>query len=392
MGITKQTIFIRLTFTFFFFIFLSFSLKGQISNCKYTTNEFPFRLDENAGWSAGLYDPAQIGGAQTITQIQFRLQTPSYSFWDPYTFNDVQVFVRETDVANYNQPGQNTYPGTSGFTKVFDGSFNFTGGGIHTFSFGTGSGSSSQFNYSGTKNLELLIICKNINGDMYYDHNPAFSRTDPRTDDVRPGKVGDGSNWTDAQTHYALQHHTLAISTGKSAIYDPCNVYPLPVELLGFTAIPSFGKVKLDWSTASETNNDYFTLYRSTDGYAWEEIKQVPGAGNSNIQNDYHYYDRKVLSSEITYYKLRQTDYDGQYEEFGPITVRQDFDEVIIYPNPAKDEITIYSKETFQVYSPTGELISLMPLKDGTFNTSNLSPGIYILYFANGITKKFIKE
>lgn len=88
----------------------------------------------------------------------------------------------------------------------------------------------------------------------------------------------------------------------------------LPVELLYFTASSVQCSVELSWATASELNNDYFTLYRSTDFTNWEVVTKISGNGTSN-QRHYYTYEDKASGDGIVYYKLVQRDYDGQEEQ-----------------------------------------------------------------------------
>ena len=67
-------------------------------------------------------------------------------------------------------------------------------------------------------------------------------------------------------------------------------------------------------------NNDYFTILKSYDGYEWEELKRVEGAGNSNSKLFYRTEDDNPKKG-VQYYKLRQTDYDGNWEEFDIVSV-----------------------------------------------------------------------
>jgi len=94
----------------------------------------------------------------------------------------------------------------------------------------------------------------------------------------------------------------------------------LPIELLTFTGSMFNDKVLLEWSTATEYNNDYFFIERSTDGYVWTKITEVDAAGNSTITLNYLTFDEDPRVG-INYYRLTQVDYDGQYETFTPIAV-----------------------------------------------------------------------
>ena len=97
----------------------------------------------------------------------------------------------------------------------------------------------------------------------------------------------------------------------------------LPITLASFkaTLLNDIEKrVIIDWSTHSESNNDYFTIYKSYDGYVWFELSKVQGAGNSNTILNYSTIDNNPKEGH-QYYKLRQTDYDGNWEEFDIVSV-----------------------------------------------------------------------
>ena len=85
---------------------------------------------------------------------------------------------------------------------------------------------------------------------------------------------------------------------------------PLPITLVSFTARAEGSIVRLDWTTASERNNDFFTIERSADGIEFQPILNVDGAGDSYITRHYTDHDRRPLQG-INYYRLRQTDLDG---------------------------------------------------------------------------------
>ena len=94
---------------------------------------------------------------------------------------------------------------------------------------------------------------------------------------------------------------------------------PLPITLTRFYAnCQGNDRVELTWVTASEINNDFFTMERSEDGIIWEAFDVIQGAGNSSSQLTYKSTDYNPFSG-ITYYRLTQTDFDGMSETFDPI-------------------------------------------------------------------------
>ncbi|MEM6347713.1 MAG: T9SS type A sorting domain-containing protein [Bacteroidota bacterium] len=111
----------------------------------------------------------------------------------------------------------------------------------------------------------------------------------------------------------------------------------LPVELLDFSAQGEGNKVRLDWTTAYELNNDYFTVERSTNGLSFQVIEKVEGAGTSQGLNQYFAYDNKPLSGK-TYYRLKQTDFDGTFAYSEVIELNFDAQQLALnlqaFPNP----------------------------------------------------------
>lgn len=135
---------------------------------------------------------------------------------------------------------------------------------------------------------------------------------------------------------------------------------PLPVELLSFTAKPVGKVVELEWLTASERNNEYFTVLRSADGFRFEEVLRVPGMGNSAQVLRYTGVDDQPLNG-VSYYRLRQTDTNGSEALSEVVAVRRDAgsDEVMLFPNPATESVRIF-------FTGTAEGVVLIDLFDGT--------------------------
>ncbi len=168
--------------------------------------------------------------------------------------------------------------------------------------------------------------------------------------------------------------------------------YPLPVEMLSFT----YECGKLMWTTATETNCDYFQIWYSADGKDYSMLGTVDGAGNSNHVINYQY----ETSLKQGYFKLIQYDYDGRSSSYGPIAGNCKTDQVTIrvYPNPFNQQFYIVCPEnsTLQIYDAIGQLIKSESLI--TFNTIDLSGvanGLYTLNIVgNGYfhSEKIIKN
>lgn len=88
----------------------------------------------------------------------------------------------------------------------------------------------------------------------------------------------------------------------------------LPIELISFEANGYGTYNNINWSCATETNNNYFVVERSTDGVNWTQVGVVDGAGTSNMNTFYSYKDFSYNKNTYNYYRLKQVDFNGQYE------------------------------------------------------------------------------
>lgn len=178
---------------------------------------------------------------------------------------------------------------------------------------------------------------------------------------------------------------------------------PLPIELIDFTANYSeFDQsVICEWQTASEINNDFFNIERSVDCENWEQIGQVGGAGNSSSPLTYSFQDKNPNSS-ISYYRLKQTDFDGSfsYSEIRTVNLPFTSDELfIIFPNPTKNEITISIKtggwDEVKLYNSIGQQIKIdVPNGEGNIinlNLDYLEKGIYFICVNESIQRLIIQ-
>jgi len=184
----------------------------------------------------------------------------------------------------------------------------------------------------------------------------------------------------------------------------------VPVTFLGLKARKQAKKVLLEWSTASEINSDYFDLQRSADGTNFTTaLGRLGAAGTSTSVKNYSILDAQPLSN-WNYYRVKQVDKDGKvaYSNIAPINFEKAVSVVIVYPNPAKDKLTIEYTATkagnvqLQVLDSKGSLVlsntSNMTVgrNTNTVNISTLSKGVYMLRSmdtdGNVNFVKFIKE
>ena len=119
---------------------------------------------------------------------------------------------------------------------------------------------------------------------------------------------------------------------------------PLPIELLSFEAQEIDKKIKLDWVTVSEINNDFFTLERSVDGRIFTEVTRIPGNGTTSDISKYSFIDEEPKNG-MNYYRLKQTDFNEEftYSKIVSAEIKNERD-IYVYPSKVEDEITIEKK------------------------------------------------
>lgn len=178
-----------------------------------------------------------------------------------------------------------------------------------------------------------------------------------------------------------------------------CGDSQLPVDLLSFSVQIEDHFAEIHWITLTEENNDYFTIERSKDGIVFEEIIRILGAGNSSIQLDYTFTDKSPYKG-ISYYRLKQTDFDGKTETFDIQVVQYTtIDRLKIYPNPISKgkELRIVtgamSEEIIQleIFDQAGHVISQYTSSGEYTNIvveSDINPGIYFIRMTSGNISK----
>ncbi len=143
---------------------------------------------------------------------------------------------------------------------------------------------------------------------------------------------------------YAAPNFTASLPTTGGVFFTVGSINvsqtPLPIELLDFTALPCDQQVCLNWATATETNNDYFTIEKSRDGVNYDFVAKVNGAGNSTTLKDYSSLDKTPYQG-ISYYRLKQTDYNGAftYSDIRQVNFTSSIDfSFNLFPNPNTGE------------------------------------------------------
>lgn len=195
------------------------------------------------------------------------------------------------------------------------------------------------------------------------------------------------------------------------------NNTPLPIELIKFNVywksnLKNVAIIK--WTTATEINNDYFEVERSSDSMHFKTIARVKGAGNSVQLIDYLFEDTNPLKDENSYYRLKQTDFNGKFSYSNIVNLKRtdelnNIDFVSVFPNPAnaylllKINTALNQNYEYKIYDYSGKICftGYIDLKSDInpkmLNVSNLSKGVYSIRiksnsFNHEIHKKFIKQ
>lgn len=188
-----------------------------------------------------------------------------------------------------------------------------------------------------SKDSEVKVIKAGSIGATNKALSPAWGGTDAVQTYGANGDIW-GNTWTVADinaTNFGFAFSAKRVGGGGQATLAKIDeviitVYyttPLPIDLIYFRAQNEDKSVDLFWETATETNNDFFTIERSLDGINFESIANIKGAENSSIALTYQFTDTNPLSG-TSYYRLKQTDYDGQSESFNSVAVNHE--EVIV--------------------------------------------------------------
>jgi hypothetical protein len=193
------------------------------------------------------------------------------------------------------------------------------------------------------------------------------------------------------------------ISLSTVATYGPFTLASssidnlLPMELIEFKGLCINETRVLEWSTASESNNDYFSIESSEDALNWSLVGIVDGAGNSSVLHHYSLIDSQI-SDSVSYYRLKQTDYD-QHVKYSQIIDVNNCDgaltenELTIYPNPSNStfDISFNHKgtiESIEIFNVLGDQVHQSNHFQPQIDLSGNADGIYFVHF--NLNKKSI--
>lgn len=169
----------------------------------------------------------------------------------------------------------------------------------------------------------------------------------------------------------------------------------LPVQFSDFQVVADNKATKITFSTAIEINNDYFSIERSDDGTNYETVGTIKGAGNSNVDQDYSFVDKNPLPGQ-SYYRVKQTDFDGAFNYSIVRSVRHFFHGFNIYPLTTPDRLSIRTDiENYSIYifSTSGQEVKRFASLslDNDISLSDLSSGVYLMQVGNAQYQETIR-
>ncbi len=192
------------------------------------------------------------------------------------------------------------------------------------------------------------------------------------------GGITNASNWTKSDTR----------------------ISPLPITLEYFIGRSLENTVLLSWRTASEQNNYYMAVERSSDGSRWEELGRVTGAGTTTQPQSYSFTDEKPLPG-LNYYRLRQVDYDGRFEYHKTIAVdfKTERGGLHLFPSPAQDRLNVAlpapaeQESELWLLNVQGRILQRMVIPQGgtqgAFEVAALPEGVYFVRMSTGDVRSF---
>ena len=316
---------------------------------------------------------------------------------------------------NYNGPGVNI---SHKLTSSTCSPLNLSGGGILNINSGGKLVVTTDMVLSGTSYINVylndtLIVKGNItiSGGSVINNQGGYVRIDGNVNLTG----GSSYNCSGGTSTYGG-----AITFSGGSAWNSCSPTFLPIKLIYFKTAVATNGILLSWATASEENNDYFSIESSNDAKIFNEVYKMHGAGNSSTTLKYSFID-KSQQAGIIYYRLKQTDYNGQftYSDIEAINYRNSEIAVSeklmlksISPNPFTERFelsfNINNKKFIgkdahiKLISVTGHTIfnDVLIIKEGKNNYQfidkyNLTKGLYYLNLyceGESDTKQIIKE
>ncbi len=343
------------------------------------------------------------------------LVNPSAESGDPTSVGWTNVAMGSTGASCYNNTGWRIMGNQNGFPAAQQGSYIFYAGcsptngpgfelrqdvnvslnaavidaGWNSFTF---SGYMQVYNQSPADESQMIVEYRDaLNTTVLSSYNTGLKS------DIGSWKFYISTITSPAGTRYIRVRLITVAKAGPSVdgYFDNLSLstnIALPIVLSAFNVTAGNGVVKLSWTTASELTNSYFTIQRSADGTAWQDLQKIEGSANSTGALNYVAFDNNPLPG-ISYYRLKQTDVDGNptYSEIKEVNLVGGFDDIIVFPNPVKNIFTVsgglVKNAQLSLYNSMGQvIIPPFTIRDNqvSVNVSGISSGVYFMRLSNG--------
>ena len=226
-----------------------------------------------------------------------------------------------------------------------------------------------------------------------------------------------GQTWTQigisgSNYQYSIADSMTQFAAQSSGFYKLESPWFVPVELSSFNAQLIDRDVILNWTTATELNNQGFEIEHSYDNQNFNKIGFVPGFGTTTEIKSYSFRISDVQTG-VQYYRLKQIDFDGTSTIYNSVEVTGPVPNTFVlnqnHPNPFNPSTTISfslpveSNVTIKLFNLLGQEVKQITSSNFQagnhnieFNAASLSSGTYIYTFeakgANGVNFKSTKK
>jgi hypothetical protein len=200
------------------------------------------------------------------------------------------------------------------------------------------------------------------------------------------------------QTGYSYADVTTGNAPNGFSTIPPAS---LPVNFQSFFVNRQGANIQLTWVTSEEMNNEYYAIERSTDARSWKDIAIVLGAGTTTLTSRYSYTDKNVTNAVI-YYRIRQTDMNGNVHYSAMRTVRNDNQPACnIYASSKQTIIVDLNSDikenlNIQVVSMDGKVIKSQNFNQASYrlviNMPNVTTGVYAVQVSGGNGFREVKK
>ena len=183
-----------------------------------------------------------------------------------------------------------------------------------------------------------------------------------------------------------IRSNMLVSSFSPFTLASSSSFNPLPIQLVSFKTRCDKSRTLIEWITASEKNNSYFTVEKSKNGLSWKSVADINSKTNPEGANLYTYSDAAASYGDLTYYRLRQTDFNNEYSYSNVEVVKNCSPDPTerVYPNPTPGALTLesnYFGQEISIHTMNGDLIYSGRIENSktTIDLSDHPAGLYIL-------------